>query len=137
MEVRTEKGQTVYFYADLVLAEYENLFFKLYFTDGKDYRVEITVKELLEKLPPKAFFLCSRNTIINICRYSSSDALENEIWMDNGMKVNASSRKMKEFIKHKDSLPGISLPCPNSHTCSNENCPERLMFCLPKKEDDC
>ena len=136
MEVPTQTGEAIYLYSDLVFATYENLFIKLYFTDGMSYKVEMSVKQLLQNLPQRAFFLCSRNTIINVCRYRSYDALEYEILMDNGMKVNVSSRKMTAFRKHKYSLPTMSLPCANSDTCVNENCPDRLLFCSPEKPDD-
>jgi len=73
MELPAKTGKTVYFYSDLVFAEYENRFFMLYFADGTDSRVEIKVKELLKHLPEKVFFLCSRKAIINICRYKRYD----------------------------------------------------------------
>ena len=136
MELPAKTGKTVYFYNDLVFAEYENLFFKFYFDDGTYSRVEITVKELLKHLPEKEFFLCNRTAIINICRYKSYDMRKCEILMDNGKNVHLSSRKMKAFSKNREKLHDISHPCTNRHICTNENCPDRLRFCSPVITDD-
>ena len=136
MEIPIQKGEVAYAYGDLVVAEYENLFMKFYFVDGKTYKAEITLKRLLDNLPPQVFFQCNRNAIINICRYKSYGLFTSTIVMENGQELRLSARRIKAFRHQKKGLTRISTPCKEKSEYSSESCSGRSLFCRLKKPDD-
>jgi len=129
MEIPVKNGEISRYYSKLVYVEHDKPFCKFYFENEEIvYMVEITIKRLMENLPPKVFFQCNRQTIINIGCYSEYCEKPPKIVMNNGKELNLSYRKIATFKKQKAELVGISPLCNRCYSCPDENCFDLLSY---------
>jgi len=129
MEIPVKNWEIARYYSKLMYIEHDKPFCKFYFENEKIvYMVEITLKRLMENLPPKAFFQCNRQTIINIGYYRNYCEKPPTIIMDNGKELNLSYRKITTFKKQKAELVGISPLCNRCYSCSDNNCLDLLTY---------
>ncbi|MDR1156111.1 MAG: LytTR family transcriptional regulator [Bacteroidales bacterium] len=129
MEIPDGNGEVAHYYSELICVEYQKPYCWLDFKDGSKYKAEITIRQLLENLPGKAFYQCNRQSIINICHYRKYTENPPSVTMDNGKEFKISARNMLGFKKRKSGLTRISPPCKRCHTCGREDCPDYMIFC--------
>jgi len=110
--------------ADIVVRYYEELMYVifdkpyclLYFFGNSRYRVEISLKYMMEKLPENTFIQCKRSSILNINYFKEFKRRERIVTMVDGSEIKLSKRNLPEFIWKLNNMPRISPTCPN---CGN------------------
>jgi len=130
MEIPFKSGEVASYFSDLLYVKYDKPFSMFYFTGEKTVLMaEITLKRLLDNLPEKPFFRCSRQIIINICRYRSFTVKPPLVVMEDGTEFKLSYRNITAFKRKKAGLERLSPLCESCYTCKNHSCSDKLIFC--------
>ncbi len=133
MEIPTETGEVAHFYGELMYVVYDRPYCWLHFTGNARYKIEASLKYLMDNLPQDAYIQCSRSVIFNICYYREYRKDPPVVIMDDGMAFNLSRRNVMDFKRQKNSLSRISPPCPGCYACMDEKCTGQAVFCRRKK----
>ena len=124
----TKNGEVAHYYNDLMYIKYKDSYCWLFFSGGEKYTVDISLAELLKKLPQKPFFRCNRTEVVNLCYYS--EFIENPavVILEDGSEFSLSVRSNKGFKKKKDNLRYYSPPCRNCSDCKKGSCRDYWLF---------
>ena len=131
MEISVKNGVVARYYGELMYIMYDAPYCWLYFADNTKYKIEATMRYLIDNLP-EAFIRCNRSVILNVCYYREYRITLSEVVMDDNRVFTLSRFNSLRFNAMRTSLPRISPPCANCYTCTDE-CESRSVFCRRKK----
>ena len=130
MVITTKKGEEARYYSDLMYATFFKPYCLLHFADCAEYKVVLSVSDLLKTLPEKTFCQCNRSDIINLGYYRGYDNEKEMVLMEGGHKFELSSRRRKNFKEKKESLKCLSPQCANCSDSKKGNCSDYWLFNL-------
>jgi len=131
MVIPIKRGVDACYYGELMYVKFDKPYCILHFTGSKKYKVEISLKEMMDNLPQNTFFKCKRSAILNICYFRSFSNNPPMITMDDGAKFELSKQNVQFFNQIKINFTRISPPCHSCYTCKYETCKNRVLFCHP------
>ena len=131
IEIAVKNGLVARYYSELMYVAYDAPYCWLYFADQTKYKVESTLKFLLDNLPD-AFLRCNRSTIINVFYYKEYSQQLAEIVMDDKKVFTLSRRSAPVFNAKRVYLSSHSLPVNNGYSCMG-SCEIKSVFCRRKK----
>ena len=114
----------------MLYVTYKDPYCWLYFSGGEKFPVEISLINLLKKLPQKPFFRCNRTELFNIFRYNEYKENPARVVLEDGTELYLSVRNHKVFKKKRDIMRAFSLPCPNCSDCKNGSCRDYRLFTI-------
>ena len=100
MDIPVTTGYVARYYDELMYIIYDAPFCLLYFVD-KQLRVEASLQSMINNLPKKIFFECSRPVIIHVDHCKEFNRTEAVVVMDDGRKFKISRRRIKDFIRKR------------------------------------
>ena len=133
MVIPIETGCVTHYYGELIYILFDKPYCVLYFTGNIKYRVETSLRYMMDNLPELGFMKCKRSVIINICYYKSFRKIVPEVVMEDGASFKLSRQNVLDFKMMIKCLPNMSPPCPACHICADNDCGSRLAFCRRKK----
>jgi len=96
IDIPIRTGFLARYYDDIMYIIYDGVYCYLHCSD-KEYRIEASLKYLMDYLPKEIFFECNRSTIINIHYIKEYNRLDAFILMDDNRYFGLSRRRVKAF----------------------------------------
>ena len=128
MVIPVETGVDVRYYGELMYIIFDKPYCWLHFTENTKYKVEVTLKDMMDNLPKEVFMKCKRSAILNLCYCKVFRKKPPVIVMDDGEKFMLSRQNVQDFRRMTNILPRISPPCHTCYTCRNDKCENRVIF---------